>query len=97
MTHTNVPRYETQYRVSDSDLLAIGDFDNSGSFTNADMQGLLYLLSHGGIVLGSPSPAAPVPEPATFILLAIALPISGFALRRRPAVCRRDCNSFRHT
>ena len=96
MTHTNVPRYESQYSVSDSDLLAIGDFDNSGSFTNADMQGLLYLLSHGGIVLGSPSPAASVPEPATLILLAIALPIAGFAVRRRPALRRKHCNSLRH-
>jgi hypothetical protein len=79
---TNVPGYETQYGVSDSDLLAIGDFDNSGAFTNADMQGLLYLLSHGGIVLGSPSPAAPVPEPTSIVLLGLG----GLAI----AFCRRS-------
>ena len=62
---TDLNAYKTNYFLSTANLTAIGDFDTDGRFTNADMQGLLSLLASGG---GS---VAAVPEPGTWLLLAI--------------------------
>ena len=67
--------YKSTNTLTDSQLTAIGDFDNSGTVTNRDIQGLLDLVaSQGG---GS---AVAVPEPATLVLVLLAA--AGWSLRR---------------
>jgi hypothetical protein len=63
--------------LSDSNVLTIGDINHSGAVTNADVQALLNVLKSGG---GS---VDPVPEPASIVLMAIALPALAFAVVRR--------------
>ena len=76
---TDLNRYLSANSLTDADLLAIGDIDGSGSVTNVDVQALLTLLKTGG---GS---VASVPEPASIVLIAIALPGLVFAV-----FCRRS-------
>ena len=65
---TNVNNYKTMNGLSDSNVLTIGDIDHSGSVTNADVQALLNVLKSGGGSVDA------VSEPASIVLVAIALP-----------------------
>ncbi len=77
--------YKTANRLSDVDLLAIGDIDGSGTLTNADLNTLIGLLRSGG---GS---VTAVPEPASCVPMALALPGLAFAVvRRRGSKMGRD-------
>ena len=69
--------YKTANRLSDADLLLIGDVDGSGTLTNGDLTALIGLLRTGG---GS---IAGVPEPASITLLALAFPGILFPTARR--------------
>jgi hypothetical protein len=76
--------YETLEQVGDADLAKVGDADQSGTFDNGDLQGLLYELLNGTSFttggappLGSGSSSdgnvpASVPEPSTMVLMVSA-------------------------
>jgi hypothetical protein len=65
---TDLNAYTSARSLSPAQLVVIGDFDNSGTVTNRDIQGLLdFVASQGG---GS---ATAVPEPATLVLLLLAM------------------------
>jgi hypothetical protein len=66
--------------LSNAALLSIGDLNSSGTLTNADIQPLLNLIAN--LPTGSGSVSA-VPEPASIILLACALPGLAFIVVRR--------------
>jgi fibronectin-binding autotransporter adhesin len=68
--------------LSNGDLLALGDFDGSGTITNRDIQPMLAYI--GGLA-GSGSLSS-VPEPASWLLLAVG---GAFALARRSRFGRR--------
>jgi hypothetical protein len=56
--------YKTAHRLSDADLLLIGDIDGSGALTNGDLNALIGLLRTGGGSIAS------VPEPASLVQVA---------------------------
>jgi hypothetical protein len=63
---TDLHGYEqTHGGLSDSQVSTMGDLNNDGKFTNADLQTFLIDLKSGG---GS---ADPVPEPAALLLGAV--------------------------
>ena len=65
--------------LTDDQMHSIGDIDTDGKVTNADLQGLLNLLADG-----SPGGAvSAVPEPAGWLLAAIAALTAGLAGGRR--------------
>jgi fibronectin-binding autotransporter adhesin len=64
---TDLKKFKANNTLTDARLLAIGDLDSSGTFDNADLQGLLNLLKSGG---GS---VAAVPEPATAVLAGLGM------------------------
>src|SRR5262249_46536822 len=71
---TDLNKFKTDNGLSDLDLLALGDFDNSGFVTNADIQPLLNFVVAGSI--------APVPEPSSVLLGALAVPALAIAALR---------------
>jgi len=73
----NLPAYQAAHGLTNAQLLEIGDINGDGVVNNADLQALITLLKSGG---GS---TAKVPEPTSVILLALAVPSIGVALRRR--------------
>jgi len=73
---TNPTAYETTYGLSAANLATIGDFNADGNFTNADVQGFLNYLKAGS---GSTST---VPEPASFVLLVLTVPVMLTMARR---------------
>jgi hypothetical protein len=86
---TDLNAYQSAYAMSPTDLAAVGDFDNSGTVTNRDIQPLLDAVAAAGG--GS---VAAVPEPASFWLCAVGV-LALISWRRsddqrrklRPATC----------
>ena len=80
---TDLNAYKLTNGLFDANLNTIGDFNNDGMVTNADLQLLLNLLKSGGGSL------AAVPEPQSMGLVAAAcVAFLGVALHRK----RRDQN-----
>jgi len=73
----NPSAYESQYGLSAANLVTIGDFNGDGKFNNADLQSFLSYLQAGNGSLSS------VPEPASVLLLGLAVPAWVAAARRR--------------
>ncbi len=65
---TDLNAFRTNNHLTQSDLLAIGDFSNDGAVTNADIQGLLDYVAQ----FGSGSTVA-VPEPSTLLLAIVVV------------------------
>ena len=65
---TDLNQFQTANGLSAAELLSIGDIDGDGKLTNADVQALLMRLKSGGGSVDA------VPEPASLVLLALALP-----------------------
>lgn len=63
--------YQSKNKLTTPQLLTIGDLDNSGSITNADIQSLISLLANNARSGGGSLTA--VPEPTSCILASIAL------------------------
>jgi len=76
---TDLNAYTSAKSLSSAQLVVIGDFDNSNSVTNRDIQGLLDLIANqpgGGSV-------AAVPEPSTLTLLFLAASAWALQISRR--------------
>jgi len=70
--------------LTDQQLLEIANLDNDNAVTNTDLQGLITYLANNAGALPAPSGSdsvAAVPEPASWILFAMALP-AALASRR---------------
>ena len=74
---TDLNSYKSPDYVAAADLVSMGDVNGDGVLNNADVQSLLTILKSGGGSL------AAVPEPASIVLLAFALPGLAFAVVRR--------------
>lgn len=68
--------YKTRRGLSDTNLLAIGDFDSSGAFDGGDVHGMLGLLA------GNSGPQL-VPEPASASLAILSLMAGAAVVRLR--------------
>jgi len=77
----NVPKFQTDNFVSNSDLVTMGNFDNDLTVTNLDLQGLIVYIANGGAGGGA---IAPVPEPASAAMLAVGGLIVFGLWRRNP-------------
>lgn len=72
-----VSGYQSTYGLTNPDLLAVGDFNNDHALNNADPQGMLNAL------IGSATPTAVVPEPASWLLIMISgMMLLGVRMRR---------------
>ncbi len=77
---TDLNAYKTAHPTLDSaSLTDIADLNTDGVFNNLDLQGLITYLKTGHGSLSA------VPEPATYVLLAVALPAMVTVARRRIA------------
>jgi hypothetical protein len=76
---TDLSKFKTDNGLSDADLLTLGNLNGTNGVTNADIQSLLNLVN------GSGSGIAPVPEPASLVMLALAVPALIAARRRQIA------------
>ena len=83
---TNPSAYEAAYHVSSADFGTLADIYDEGTFSNGDIQKLLNLIIIGG---GSTNA---VPEPSTFILLALSGGV--FLIRRRLQIGHRSIFSM---
>jgi hypothetical protein len=80
---TNLNAYQAAHPSLDSaSLTDINDLNGDGTFNNLDLQGLITYLKggHGSL--------AAVPEPAAWLLLALAAPAMALAARRRRSAMR---------
>ena len=77
--------YEATNSLTNSDLLALGDFNHDGQFNNLDLQGMISALANASSGAGNGA-ASVVPEPAAFILFAMAVPPLVSLARRRRAL-----------
>ncbi|HEY2883203.1 MAG TPA: PEP-CTERM sorting domain-containing protein [Pirellulales bacterium] len=88
----NKANYESLTGATPADLAIVGDADESGSFDNGDLQGLLFELINGtNFVAGSAPPLesqplavgspSTVPEPSALVLITLGVGIA--MLRRR--------------
>jgi hypothetical protein len=74
---TDKTAYELQTGVTDAELAILGDTNESGTFDNGDLQGLLNELIYGTSFSAGSPPALnekqplSVPEPSTLILLGL--------------------------
>ena len=75
---SDLQTYAANNSLSPTQLVAIGDFDNSGTVSNRDLQGLLDLVGRrgGGSV-------AAVPEPSSMLLLGFGALAIAFRRRSR--------------
>jgi hypothetical protein len=75
----NPSAYESQHNLVAANLIGLGDFNGDGKFNNADLQKFLASLIAGN---GNTSV---VPEPASLVLLGMAVPalIAAARLRRK--------------
>jgi Dockerin type I domain len=67
---TDLNAYKTAHPTLDSSSLTdVADLNTDGVFNNLDLQGLITYLKtgHGGL--------SAVPEPATYVLLVVSLPV----------------------
>ncbi len=74
----DVNAYKSANSLTNDDVLNIGDLDQSGNVTNADLQGLLDYLKGGH---GSTNP---VPEPASWLLMGLGIACLVGIKRRKP-------------
>jgi fibronectin-binding autotransporter adhesin len=75
---TDLSSYALNNNLTPTQLTALADFDNSGSVTNGDLQGLLDLISNQGI-----GAVETVPEPCSIVLLAVGALVIVFFCRSR--------------
>jgi hypothetical protein len=73
----NPSAYETAHDLTAANLVSLGDVNGDGKFNNADLQAFVsYLIAgHGNI--------STVPEPASLVLLGLAVPALVVAAARR--------------
>jgi PEP-CTERM motif/Dockerin type I domain len=74
---TNPTTYESAHSLNQDQLVAIGDMDADGQFTNLDLQTMISFLQSGQGSL------AAVPEPGTLALAGMGLATAAVVLRRR--------------
>ncbi len=74
---SNTSTYESSTGLNDQQLLEIGDVNGDHVFNNADLQALVNYLKTGQAT------ASAVPEPASWLLLGLAMPAFGWMYTRR--------------
>jgi len=75
---TDMKKFGVDHGLTDAQLAALGDIEQSGTFTNADLQLLITTLANSG---GAGSLAA-VPEPAGVVLAVLGAAATLIAVRR---------------